>query len=157
MRKLAILAVIVSACHTSSKQPSQPQAGAQPKKNSAEYYYERGKTENAMTDHLAAVGSLSSAIKKNPHYADAYLERAKAYKNVDSIDREMQDYDTLISWTKAAALQGKPDQAQLGRLYYMKADALYRNSMDTVACRYWKMSRDQGFSQSWNKLRDYCK
>lgn len=124
-------------------------AGA-PKKKSAEWYYQQGIVETKMTNTYVAIDDFTQAIKKKSHYEEAYVGRAKAYQDVDSIDREIADYDTLVAWAGN-------NQEKRGNLYLLIGNSCYLKSEDSLACLYWKMSRDMNNLASWDKIRKFCK
>jgi len=120
------------------------------KKKSPEYYFEQGKIECAKTNTYVGIKLLTRAIKLKPHYIEAYMERARAYQSVDSIEREISDYDTLLVWNRNS-------QEQCGKLYWLIANAYYLKGEDNLACENWRRSRDLNNIAAWDKIRKYCK
>ncbi len=121
-----------------------------PKKKSAEWYLEQGINESKNTNSYLALDNLSKAISKKFHYEQAYMERAKVYASIDSTERAVADYDTLISWNKN-------NQDKRGNLYLLIGNTYYAGAQDSLSCLYYRMSRDMNNSASWDKIRKYCK
>lgn len=126
------------------------QAQEPPKKKSAEWYYQQGVAKS--TNSFVAIDNFTKAIKKNPNYYDAYMNRASAYLSVDSIDSAVRDYDFLLNMKSLPM-----NQERIAHLYYLKGNALYLNSADSSACFYWRKARDLGHGNSWNQIRNNCK
>lgn len=123
----------------------------QPKKKSAEWHYQQGKNQMTQTDTYEAIKSFTQAIKKKPDYIDAYMERAKANISVDSVQNAVRDYDSLL-------VKINPnDYMRLGEIYFLKGDALYLVSEDTLACDNWKKAQDLNNQTSWDRIRKRCK
>jgi len=64
-------------------------------------YYEQGDFDYAIYDY-------DQAIKLNPNFAEAYLNRAYAYSEKDDFTRAIADYESVLrinpndSWAKEA-------------------------------------------------------
>jgi Tfp pilus assembly protein PilF len=119
-------------------------------KKTAETYFEKGKVECANTNTYVGINFLTKAIKMNPNYEEAYMERAKAYQMIDSTEKAVSDYEVLI-------FLAKNNQEQRGKLYLLIGNTRYINSEDSLACLYWRMARDMNNTSSWDKIRKYCK
>jgi hypothetical protein len=80
----------------------------------------------------------------------AYVERANTCMAIDSIDRAIRDYDFLLNMKSL-------NQDKLAKLYYLKGNALYLGSRDSLACTCWRKAKDFGHNDSWDKIRKNCK
>lgn len=120
-----------------------------PKKKTAEWYYEQGVVEKNNTNSYVAINNFNKAIKVRPHYYDAYYKRAETYLSMDSIDSAVRDYDSLLVITTT--------QEDRGRLFYLKGNALYLNSRDSLACICYVKSKDLNYTPAWNKVRNLCR
>ena len=120
-------------------------------KKTPEYYLNQGKRQMADTDTHEAIKSFTRAIKLNPNYMDAYMERAKANLVVDSIINAIGDYDSVM-------VRLKPNEyMKMGELYFLKGDALFLLGADTIACRCWRKAKDLNNQTSWDRIRKRCK
>jgi len=52
-------------------------------------YYEQGDFDYAIYDH-------TQAIRLNPNFAEAYLNRAYAYSEKDDNDKAIADYESAL-------------------------------------------------------------
>jgi len=145
---IILLGILLAFCKAPVKAPS---AAPEAKKNSAEWYYQKGILEQKGANTYVAIDYFTKAIKKSPDYTNAYTERAKAYISVDSIQNAVRDYDSLLVKTKPN------DYVRLGDIYLMKGDALYLGSEDTLACRCYIKARDLNNQPSWDRIRKRCK
>lgn len=134
--KILMLVILLSSCAT---------------KKNAEYYFQQGKNAVAATSDDVAISNFTKAIKKNPEYIDAYLERAKVSLSIDSIQNAISDYDSVLVKTD------RNDYEKQGKLYLMKGDAYYRLSEDTLACKCYKQSQKLNNAQSWDRIRNRCR
>lgn len=145
---IILLGILLLHCKTPVKSSS---AAPEVKKNSAEWYYQKGILEHKVTNTYVAIDYFTKAIKKNPDYIEAYMERAKASLSVDSIHNAIRDYDSLF-------VKMKPnDYVKLGELNLMKGDALYLASQDSAACSCYRKARDLNNQPSWDRIRKRCK
>lgn len=120
-------------------------------KKTAEFYFQQGKNEVMQANDNMAVENFAKAIKKNPNYIDAYMERAKINMSIDSIQKAITDYDSVLVKIDIN------DRERKSKLLLMKGDAYYLLSEDTLACKCYRKSRDLNNNQAWNRLRDRCK
>lgn len=115
-----------------------------------EYYYGKGRVASANTDYLVAIKNFTKAIDKKHNYIEAYYERANASLAIDSIDNVIKDYDTLLVFIKE-------NQIKRGELLYMRGNAFYLISKDSLACASWRQSKDLNYYKAWDAIRKYCK
>lgn len=119
---------------------------------SPEYYYLEGEKLSKSGNNELAIRYYSAAIKNNHNYIEAYMARAKANMLIDSIRNAMVDYDTLI-----VKILHSNDYQKLGDIYFLKADAHYLLSEDSLSCKYYRKSRDLNNTKSWDRIRKRCK
>lgn len=119
---------------------------------SPEYYFQEGEKLYKSGSTELAVKYYTKAIKDRPDYMEAYMSRAKANMSIDSIHNAMADYDTLI-----VRMLMVNDYQKLGEVYFLKGDAHFLLSQDSLACKYYRKSRNMNNSKSWDRLRKRCK
>ena len=120
-------------------------------KKTAEFYFQQGKNEAVQTNAYVAIENFTKAIKKNPNYIEAYMERASVNVSIDSLMNAIRDYDSVLVKTN------KNDYENKGKLYLKKGDAYYGLSEDTLACRCYTDAKNMNNNTAWNRLRDRCK
>lgn len=119
-------------------------------KNPPEFYYSQGRTDSMRTNYYEAIEHLTKAIKMKPKYIEAYSERANAYMQIDSMEKAIQDYDSLLSFTKN-------NYQKQGELHYLKGNAFYLLVQDSLACKEWRIAKELNCYGAWNKIRNNCK
>jgi tetratricopeptide (TPR) repeat protein len=111
-----------------------------------DYYIQRAKSEALGADYDAASKDFHKAIKLKPDCYDCYVASASAYLLADSIDAAIKDYKSAMSIKRG------------GEIYYLLANAYYRGTYDTLACKYWEMACDLNYNvKSCNYHRLRCK
>lgn len=113
-------------------------------------YYNAGKKEMSERNSPEAIKNYTRAIKMNPDFYSAYYDRAVCWISADSIERALQDYDSLLSMKNIL-------QEQIGEVYCLKGNAFYILSQDSAACAQWRKARDMNYYEGWNKIRKFCK
>lgn len=117
---------------------------------SPEYYFTYGKHYMADNDFVQAQKHFSRAIKLNPRYYEAYIERAKAWEKSDSMQNAIRDYDTLLTFKNLSV-------DKTAELYHQRANMHYLLTEDTLACRDWRKSCDLNHNKSCDMIRKRCK
>jgi len=113
-----------------------------------QYYFEQGNKEIAERDFPTAIRYFTKAIIDKPDYVDAYLQRAIAFTQEDSIHRAIEDY------TKVLELRPRENNAEI---YCLRAECYYLWSQDSLACKDWdKACEELGNLNACNKKRQLC-
>jgi len=117
----------------------------------AESYYAQGKNEAIQTNDYVAIQKYTKAIKLNPNYINAYMDRAKSFMAVDSIRNAIRDYDSVLVKIDINSYEKR------GQLYLIKGDAYFVLSEDSLACGCYEKSKFLGNTQSWDRIRNLCR
>lgn len=115
-----------------------------------EYLYDYGKHYMAENDFIKAEKFFTEAIKGNPRYYEAYMSRAKAWEQQDSIRNAIKDYDTLLTFSTT-------NVEKKAELYLLKANMHYLLSEDNFACRNWARACEFTNNKACDLLRKQCK
>lgn len=113
------------------------------------YYYNEGRKQQMSTNSLEALKLLNRAIKLKPDFYDAYYQKAEVYLSLDSIESAIKNYDICLSLTK--------EQDKIGELFFLKGNAFYLNSQDSLACKNWKLAQDLNYLKADDRIRKHCK
>jgi tetratricopeptide (TPR) repeat protein len=119
-------------------------------KKTPEEHFADGKHFVAAGEFYQAQKSFSNAIEKKHDYFDAYMERARAYEQTDSLLRSIADYDTLLTFKNLTV-------AKTAELYFLRANQYYLLSEDTLACHDYKKACDLNHNRSCDLIRKRCK
>lgn len=117
---------------------------------SQEYYFNYGKHYMSQNDFIQAQRFFTKAIQVNPTYFDAYVERAKAWEQMDSIKNAINDYNTLLTFKNN-------NVDKTAELYFMRASMHYLLSEDTLACHDWNKACDLNHNKSCDFIRKRCR
>jgi len=117
---------------------------------SPEYYYEQGMREASRTGYEEAVKYYSKAIAKHPQYLEAYLARASAWEQLDSMHRSIEDMNMVLSFPIN-------NVEKRGEYVFLLANAYYLNSQDSLACKYWKDACEYNHNRACDLFRRKCK
>lgn len=120
-----------------------------PEKKTPLYYFGYGKHYMLNNDFVQAERYFTRAIKEDPRYFDAYVERAKVWELSDSIKNAINDLDTLLTFPLTVD--------KTATLYFQKANMQYLLSEDTLACHNWKKACDLNHNKSCDLIRKRCK
>lgn len=114
------------------------------------YFYDYGMHYMAERDFVQAERFFTKAINMDSHYFDAYIQRAKANEQLDSLQKSINDYTFLL------------DSANLtvdkkGEYYYIRADMYYHSLQDTLYCKDLHKACDLNNNKACDMIRKRCK
>ena len=67
-----------------------------PKQEKAKNYYKEGIKKTYYSDYTGAIEDFNKAIKYNPEYIEAYLNRGNCKANLRNYKGALEDYDKAI-------------------------------------------------------------
>lgn len=117
-----------------------------PNKNTAVSLYEYGKYYMSEQDFVKAEKYFTKAININPNYFDAYIQRAKANEQLDSLQKCINDYTFLLDSAKLSV-------DKKSEYYYIRANIYYKYLQDTLSYEDLSKSCDLNNNRACDLLR----